>query len=314
VGALWHLDFHHGSRKVLTEAGQWATPIALCVIDDHSRLVAHLQWYLAETSANLCHGVVQAIMRRSLPRSLMTDNGSAMISDEFMEGLTRLGIVHERTLPHSPYQNGKQEVFWGRLEGRLVAMLDQCRNLTLKQLNDLTFAWVEREYNATLHEEIKEIPSERYAKGKSVLRPSPSRDDLRAAFRCDAIRTQRQSDGTISIEGTRFEIPSQFRQQKRLKIRYARWDLSYITLSDSRTGVDLCRLYPQDKAKNANGMRRSLTSQVATDPKKTINPAPELPPLLQKLLDEQEKSGRPPAYLPKTDESADLSNSKEQPK
>ena len=25
VGALWHLDFHHGSRRVLTRAGQWIT-------------------------------------------------------------------------------------------------------------------------------------------------------------------------------------------------------------------------------------------------------------------------------------------------
>jgi putative transposase len=29
VGALWHLDFHHGSLKVLTHGGQWLRPIAL---------------------------------------------------------------------------------------------------------------------------------------------------------------------------------------------------------------------------------------------------------------------------------------------
>jgi hypothetical protein len=34
VGALWHLDFHHGSRRVLTHAGQWIKPLALCVMDD----------------------------------------------------------------------------------------------------------------------------------------------------------------------------------------------------------------------------------------------------------------------------------------
>lgn len=27
VAALWHLDFHHGSRKVLTAAGTWLTPL-----------------------------------------------------------------------------------------------------------------------------------------------------------------------------------------------------------------------------------------------------------------------------------------------
>jgi hypothetical protein len=31
---LWHLDFHHGSRKVLTAAGTWLTPLLFGVIDD----------------------------------------------------------------------------------------------------------------------------------------------------------------------------------------------------------------------------------------------------------------------------------------
>jgi len=39
VGALWHLDFHHGSRRVVTAAGAWAKPFLLGVIDDRSRLV-----------------------------------------------------------------------------------------------------------------------------------------------------------------------------------------------------------------------------------------------------------------------------------
>lgn len=42
VAALWHLDFHHASRKVLTRAGAWVKPMLLGVIDDRSRLVCHL--------------------------------------------------------------------------------------------------------------------------------------------------------------------------------------------------------------------------------------------------------------------------------
>ena len=51
-------------------------------------------------------GISQAIHKRGLPRSLMTDQGSAMKADEVQQGLARLGIVHEMTLPHSPYQKG----------------------------------------------------------------------------------------------------------------------------------------------------------------------------------------------------------------
>lgn len=46
VNALWHLDFHHGSRKILDKSGQWQKPLLLAILDDHSRLICHAQWYL----------------------------------------------------------------------------------------------------------------------------------------------------------------------------------------------------------------------------------------------------------------------------
>lgn len=103
VHALWHLDFHSGSRRIIDNQGVWHTPKALCVIDDCSRLCCHIQWYLDETAESLIHGLTQAFHKRGLPRSLMTDNGSAMIAGETKNGLLQLGIEHETTLPYSPY-------------------------------------------------------------------------------------------------------------------------------------------------------------------------------------------------------------------
>jgi hypothetical protein len=39
VGSLWHLDFHHGSLKVLTSRGRWQRPIALGGQDDEGGLL-----------------------------------------------------------------------------------------------------------------------------------------------------------------------------------------------------------------------------------------------------------------------------------
>ena len=91
--ALWHLDFHHGSHKVLTRSGQWMPPLLLGVIDDRSRLICHLQWYLDETAETLVHGVCQAFQKRGLPRALMTDNGAAMQADEFRQGLHCRAVI-----------------------------------------------------------------------------------------------------------------------------------------------------------------------------------------------------------------------------
>jgi transposase InsO family protein len=152
VHALWHLDFHDGSRKVLTAGGEWKTPKLLGVLDDRSRLCCHLQWYLDETAETLIHGLAQAIAKRGLPRALLTDNGAAMVAGETSEGLARLGIVHHTTLPYTPEQNAKQEVFWAQVEGRLLPMLEGEAPLTLSLLNGATQAWVEGEYQRRRHD------------------------------------------------------------------------------------------------------------------------------------------------------------------
>ncbi len=295
VSGLWHLDFHHGSLKVLRPQGEWVTPILLAILDDRSRLVCHAQWYLDETVESLVHGLVQAFLKRGLPRALLSDNGSAMIARETTQGLTRLSVTQHTTLPYSPYQNGKQEAFWNPVEGRLLAMLEGQRDLTLALLNEATQAWVEMEYNREVHSEISQAPLARWLDGPSVGRESPTLDDLRLAFTAGETRSQRTSDGTASIEGARFEIPSRFRHLRKLHLRYASWDLTYVWLVDERTGAVLARLYPLDKARNADGFR-GVTKPTA--PEALPQPA-GIAPLLRKLMTEYAATGLPPAYIPK---------------
>ena len=299
VGSLWHLDFHHASLPVLCQDGQRRRPLALGILDDHSRLCCHLQWYLSETAEDLVHGLSQAIQKRRLPRALMTDNGAAMVAAEVQEGLQRLGILHEKTLPYSPYQNGKQESFWGHLEGRLMEMLEQRADLTLEFLNLATQAWVEVEYNRAVHRELAASPLTRFAQSPSVLRDSPSSEELRNAFRCDVPRRQRQSDGTISLAGKRFEIPARYRHFTKVVVRYARWDLGRVDLIDPREDSLLAPLYLLDRVANADGHRAPVTTNDASEASTPDTPPDELPPLLKRILAEYSATGIPPGYLPK---------------
>jgi len=296
VGALFHLDFHHGKLRVLTGSGEWETPLALAVMDDHSRLACHVQWYLAETAENLVHGLCQAFQRRGLPRAGLMDNGAAMVAAETKEGHARLSIVHETTLPYSPYQNAKQEVFWAQLEGRLVAMLEGVEGLTLRMLNEATQAWVEMEYNRSFHREIGTTPLSRFTEGRSVLRECPGTEELRMTFQRTVARRQRQSDGSVVVEGRRFEVPSRFRHMRDLTLRYASWDLSKVYLSDPVAGTVLCRLHPQDKTANADGRRRALEPRQALE---ATGDPPGIAPLMRKLLADYAATGLPFAYLPK---------------
>ena len=274
-------------------------------MDDHSRLVCHLQWYLGETAEVLVHGLSQALQKRGLPRALMTDNGAAMQADEFQSGLHSLGILHESTLPYSPYQNAKQETFWATLEGRLMAMLEGQQALTLERLNLLTQAWVEQGYHRHRHTELACTPLQRYLDAANVGRESPDSQALRQAFRRTVKRKQRRSDGTISLDGRRLEIPNRYRHLETPTIRYARWDLSAVELIDPRTLQHLCPLYPLDKAANAAGHRRALDTteeQIELPFAAPTGAEDELPPLLREYLAEYAATGQPPAYLPHASE------------
>jgi transposase InsO family protein len=301
VHGLWHLDFHEGSRAVLTAAGEWHKPQLLGVLDDRSRLCCHLQWYLHETAEALVHGLSQAFQKRGLPRALLTDNGAAMLAAETAEGLERLGVVHHTTLPYSPEQNGKQESFWGQIEGRLLPMLEGELALSLDLLNTATQAWVEQEYHRKEHSEIRETPLDRYLRGPTVGRESPDSEALRRAFRTEVSRTQRRSDGTVTVEGIRFEVPSAYRTLVTMRLRVARWDLSSVDLVDPRSGDHLATLLPLDKARNAERVRRVLASPSAREPTTPSGVAP----LLRALMAEYAATGLPPAYLPKEDSPRD---------
>ncbi len=295
--ALWHLDYHYGSLQVVTKSGDLITPKALAVIDDRTRLICHIQWYLEENTDNLVHGFCQALQKRGLPRALMTDNGTQMTSDEFTRGLRKLSIIHERTLPYSPYQNAKQEIFWATLEGRLMSMLTHQKNLTLKQLNEFTQVWVEGEYHRTRHRELGQTPLQCFTDAPWVGRDCPGSQVLTQAFCCQTTRKLRKSDGTISLEGKRFEIPNAYRHLDRVDLLYASWDLSTLMLA-SPEGDALVPLSPLDKTKNADGARRALTNPA---PLPEVQPSTNLPPALENLMIEYANSGLPMPYLPKGD-------------
>jgi transposase InsO family protein len=276
----------------------------LGILDDYSRLACHVQWYWSESAQTLVHGLSQAIQKRALPRALLTDNGGAMMAEEVQQGLERLSIVHETTLPYSPYQNGKQEVFWASVEGRLLAMLDGVGELTLEWLNEATQAWVELEYQRKVHSELGCTPLQRALEGRSVGRDSPDSEALRRAFRQQVRRRQRRSDGTLTVLGRRFELPARYHALEQVTVRYARWDLRRVDLIDPETAQVVCALYPLDKTAHGDGRRRRLEA-----PEADLTPSTdgEIAPLLQQLIAEYAATGLPPAYIPSPWESPDES-------
>jgi len=296
--ALWHLDFHHGSQNVLVETG-WRKPILLCVLDDHTRLVCHAQWFLTEDTEDLVHGFNQALQKRGLPRALLSDNGAAMTSGEFRSGLSRLGIVHETTLPYHPAQNGKQERFFGTIEGRLMALLSGKGDLDLAYLNLVTQAWIEQEYHVTVQRDLGMSPRERALSAADASRDCPAGDLLRRAFMRDVRRRPKRQTATITLDGVRFEVPVAYRHFDSLRIRYAKWDLSVAWLVDL-DGEAIVRILPEDPVANADGRRRVIADNPAPTDVTRQDAHCETPALLRQYLADFAANGLPPAFIPQT--------------
>lgn len=302
VGELWHMDFHKGSRPILNSKGEYVTPLCVAFIDDKSRLACHAQWYVNETTEVLVHAFIQAVMKRGLPRTFYTDCGAAMRGAEFTTGLEALSVRQERTLPYSPHQNGKQEAFWQPLEGRLMKMIPKNTPLTLDLLNRYTQAWVEQDYNAKEHRETKQAPHERFFSLPSVHRPSPGIEEMRSAFALRVTRSQRQTDGTVTLDGVRFEVPSAFRHIEELKLGYARWDLSRAEILCPITNKTLARVHPVPLERNASGIRRGTPDATISVASENDGAAGEedcnLPPLLARCLEEHARLFPHAGYTP----------------
>jgi putative transposase len=153
-------------------------------------------------------------------------------------------------------------------------------------------------YEGDNHSDTGGTPLERYLAGPHVGRACPGSEALRAAFRIEVKRKQRRSDGTVSLEGQRFELPSRLRLLSEVHLRYARWDLSRVDLVDPRSGTILTAVHPLDKAANADAQRRRVAP---TDAAPNLVSDSGVAPLLKQMIADYAATGLPPAYLPTED-------------
>ena len=227
----------------------------------------------------------------------MTDNGAAMIAAETTEGLARLGIVHQTTLPYTPEQNGKQEVFWGQVEGRLMAMLEGEQELTLELLNRATQAWVEQEYHRTRPQRdqgdaARALP--RRARASAVR--------ARRAMRCAAPSAWRSRARSAAATAPSPSRASASRSRPRIARSCGRrcasraGTSSSVDLVDPRAARTSRRSSRSTRQQNAERRRRAL-ADASADARSRPRRA-GIAPLLRQLMAEYAATGLPPAYRP----------------
>ena len=95
------------------------TRLILGVIEHASRAALWLEALQTKSSSALILKLVEAIKRYGKPKAVRTDNEAVFTSSVFRLTLFLLGIRHQRTDLHCPWQNGRVERFFGTLKEQL---------------------------------------------------------------------------------------------------------------------------------------------------------------------------------------------------
>lgn len=108
------------------------TCLVLAILEHASRAALTLEALHSKSSWTLVGRLVTSIKRFGKPKMIRTDNEPIFTSRVFCFALFLLGIRHQRTDLHCPWQNGRIERFFGSLK----ASLDQLAVLSSDALGD----------------------------------------------------------------------------------------------------------------------------------------------------------------------------------
>ncbi len=197
---MWQSDCMHGPQVVYE--GKLRKAYLFAVLDDHSRLITHGQFYLSENLDCFRDCLIAALEKRGLPRRLYVDNGAAFKSNALAYACGRLGIALLHSRPYIPEGRGKIERFFLTVRKQFLPTIPD--SLSLERLNELFVEWVDGDYHKRIHSSTGQTPIARYLAKIALLRPAPK--DLRDYFRI-AVRRKVAKDRTVTLSGRNFEAP-----------------------------------------------------------------------------------------------------------
>ena len=201
--------------------------ILLAILDDYSRYIVWAQFYWDEQLPRLEDSLKKAILRHGIPETFYCDNGAAFSAHHLQRICGKLGIrlVHSR--PFRPMGRGKIERFFQFVDTsfrpEVYAHIEQGKLMTLEELNDALWAWLDGYYHDRVHGSTKQTPRERFS-ASSRERKRCSLLELNDIFLWEEERVVDQA-GCVRLSGNTYEVDGDLAGRK-VRLRYDPFDLS----------------------------------------------------------------------------------------
>jgi hypothetical protein len=187
-------------------------------IDDASRLLLYGRFFFKGDLPALELVFKRALQRYGKPHRVYYDNGMVFKSNHMKILCAELGIhkpIH--TAPYRPQGHGKIEAFNRFCVNNFIAEVKASSVLTLDQLNEAFFAWIDEEYNHRKHSELGMSPKKRWLKDSSRIEYLDE-EKIRVAFLWRELRTPDKAS-IIKLFSRSYKVSAALAKQ-RVEVRY----------------------------------------------------------------------------------------------
>ena len=202
---IWQADMLFGPWVRRPSVGKMQVFLH-ATLDDASRLIPHAQFYASQGLDASLDCLRHAVAARGVPIRLYIDNAKIYRSPQLARIAASLGtlIIHSR--PYQPEGRGKIERCFRTVREQFLANLDPKHPLSLDELNDRLWAWIEGVYHRSEHSALGTTPLLRWQRDIEHIRQLPPSADLRRLFFHRLDRLVRR-DSTFLLHKRLYEAP-----------------------------------------------------------------------------------------------------------
>lgn len=202
---IWQADMLFGPW-VRRPSGGRMQAFLHATLDDASRLIPHAQFYASQGLDASLDCLRHAVASRGVPIRLYIDNAKIYRSPQLARIAASLGtlVIHSR--PYQPEGRGKIERCFRTVRDQFLANLDPKHPLSLEELNDRLWIWIENVYHRSEHSALGTTPLLRWQRDIEQVRQLPPATDLRRLFFHRLDRLVRR-DSTFLLHTRLYEAP-----------------------------------------------------------------------------------------------------------
>ena len=202
---IWQADMLFGPY-VQRPGGGRMQAFLHATLDDASRLIPHAQFYPSQGLDACLDCLRQAIAARGVPVRLYIDNAKIYRSQQLARIAASLGTLIVHTPPYQPEGRGKIERYFRTVRDQFLTNLDPQQSLSLQELNDRLWTWIETAYHRAEHSSLGATPLLRWQRDIEHVRQLPPATDLRRLFFYRLDRLVRR-DCTFLLHNRFYEAP-----------------------------------------------------------------------------------------------------------